>query len=282
MKLRELQRRVGGLNLPSLPAVVESVQRACEDPTAGLRDVAAVIAQDPPLVARILRVVNSAYIGLKVPVVSIEHSVAVLGLDALQNLVLQVAAIDLFDHLREREDYDVRGMWKHSILCGRLTRLVPARLRRGVPDDALELAGILHDIGRFVLLDLARDEYVELAARAEREGRPLEELEHEELGFDHAQVGAVLARRWKLPDLVGRCIALHHVAGDVERLQEPGVAPLVVADRLARAVERDPTRLPEEAEDFLPPRLARALRLSSDEVCGLAEIAAYALERISF
>jgi putative nucleotidyltransferase with HDIG domain len=277
-----LHRRLGGtFCLPSLPVIVTRIQQACRDPQVGMRDVAQLIGQDPPLCARSMRVVNSAYYGLEVPVTSIEHAVAVLGMDAIQTLVIQVAAIHLFQHLREREDFDARSLWAHSILTGRIARELPARLRPGVEGEELELAGLLHDIGKFVLLDLERDRYVELVVRAQSERRPLRELEREALGFDHSQVGAVLANRWNLPELVGRCIALHHETADPAALALPGILPLVLADRLARAVQEDPGNLPQNPLAFLEPEVVSRLALQPRDMQSLATLARHTLERIA-
>lgn len=276
-----LERRLGGtLSLPSLPSIVSRLTELCRDPDAGIRDVAALVACDPPLCARTLRIVNSAYIGLRMPVLSIEHATAVLGMDALQNLVVQASLGDLFQHLHHRPNFDVRGLWKHSILTGRIAHQLSPRARAGIDEDELEMAGLLHDIGKFVLLDLERDAYVDLVKRADVEQRNVSELEREVLGYDHTEVGAVLAQRWGLPESVERCIALHHRMDDIAALREPGVAAMIFSDRLARAVQENPGHPPKDLLSFLPARVAVHVRLQPGEVQQLAEYAARIFPRV--
>jgi putative nucleotidyltransferase with HDIG domain len=277
-----VERQLGStLALPSLPSIVTKLTELCADPGTGLSDVAALVACDPPLCARTLGLVNSAYVGLRAPVLTIEHATAVLGMDALQNLVLQASLNDLFEHLNQRSDFDVGGLWRHSILTGRIAHELSPRARSGIDEDELELAGLLHDIGKFVLLDLERGAYVNLVSRAATEQRPLWQVEREVLGYDHTEIGAMLARRWKLPESVGRCIELHHRVDDFHALREPGVAAMVLADRLAERVKDHPGQPPRDLLSFLPARVAVHLRLQPGEVRHLAEYAQGVLERLA-
>lgn len=276
-----LQRKLGGsLALPSMPSILVRLREISGDPEAGVRDVAALISQDPPLCARTLRIVNSAHVGLRAPVSSIEHAAAVLGMDALRNLLLQAQLSNLFEQLGEGIRKDVGELWKHSILVGRIGHRLSQRVRGEMDANELELAGLLHDIGKFVLLELERGEYLGLVQRAGLEGRSVLELEREAFGFDHSDVGALLAARWNLPETVENCIALHHSMDDLRGLRRPGVAPLIFADRLARAVERRPTQPPRDLLAFLPARVAALLRFEPGEVPRLADYAAQTLGRI--
>lgn len=276
-----LRLRLGGtLAMPSMPSILVRLREISDDPDAGVRDVAALIGQDPPLCARTLRIVNSAHVGLRAPVSSIEHAAAVLGMDALRNLVLQAQLSNLFEALGEGIRRDVAALWKHSILVGRIAHRLSQRVRGEMDANELELAGLLHDIGKFVLLELERETYLGLVRRAVGEDRGVLELERETFGFDHSDVGALLAARWNLSDTVERCISLHHSMDDLRGLRQPGVAPLIFADRLARAVERRPAQPPRDLIAFLPARVAALLRFEPGEVPRLAEYAAQTLAKI--
>lgn len=276
-----LQRRLGGtLALPSMPSILVRLREISGDPEAGVRDVAALIGQDPPLCARTLRIVNSAHVGLRTPVSSIEHAAAVLGMDALRNLLLQAQLSNLFEQLGEGIRKDVAALWKHSILVGRIAHQLSQRARGEMDANELELAGLLHDIGKFVLLELERETYLGLVRRAAAEQKSVLELERETFGFDHSDVGALLAARWNLPGTVERCIALHHSMDDLRGLRQPGVAALIFADRLARAVERRPSQPPRDLLAFLPARIAALLRFEPGEVPRMADYAVQTLGRI--
>ena len=110
----------GKLSLLSLPEVVVRLQQMVQDPACGMKDLGAELAGDPPLTARVLRLVNSAYYSLRAPVMDIGHAVTILGLDTMHNLILQVGVIDLFSHLRQHPEFDPRDLWQHSVLAARL------------------------------------------------------------------------------------------------------------------------------------------------------------------
>ncbi|MAE29719.1 MAG: HDOD domain-containing protein [Planctomycetota bacterium] len=236
-----IKERLGEkLELPSLPAVVQRVNALIEDPTAGMREVGAAIGLDPPLTAKLLRIVNSAYYGLSVPVVSVEHAASILGIRGLRTLLLRVSVYDIFAHLHDHPEFDVRGLWKHSVLTAQLTGATAARtrIRSDVSTDELYVCGLLHDIGQFLMIEHVGDEFIEAWNRARERGTSPVAAEREVLGFSHTDLGAMLARRWSLPTHAIQAIRFHH---DMRRAApaEPVVALVAMANILARAAADD-------------------------------------------
>ncbi|HJO27015.1 MAG: hypothetical protein CMK00_08825 [Planctomycetes bacterium] len=266
-----IKKRLGEkLELPSLPAAVQRVNALIEDPAAGMRQVGAAIGLDPPLTAKLLRIVNSAYYGLSVPVVSVEHAASILGIRGLRTLLLRVSVYDLFAHLHDHPEFDVRGLWKHSILTAQLTVATAARsrLRSDVTTDELYVCGLLHDIGQFLMIEHVGDEFIEAWSRAREQGTSPVSTEREVLGFSHTDLGAMLARRWSLPTHSIQAIRFHH---DTRRTApaEPVVALVAMANILARAAAEDEG--PRSACRRAGPALMDCLNLDKNGVVELIE-----------
>ncbi len=260
---RALIRKLGGkLSLPSLPRVVEEVQRAMKDPRSGMQDVGRVLMADPPLAARVLRIANSAYYGLQVQVVDVAHAVTILGLDTLQSIVLQIATERLFADVRPCGRFRPAELWEHSILTAQVAGSAPPPLHRGMRRAQVHSTGQLHDIGTFVMFEHMREEYASCREEALERGLPQWEMENLRFGFHHGHVGELVARRWNLPRLAVQAIARHHDPRVVEAEHE--VVPwIAAANHIAHHVVRG-----QEAAQLAVP-LPEAL----EERLGLADCA---------
>jgi putative nucleotidyltransferase with HDIG domain len=263
LNTQALQNRLSGkLSLPSLPEVVTRVQELLRDPNCGLAEIGALIAQDPPLAARVLRIANSAFYSLSTPVLDIAHAAAILGLDALQSIALQVSKADLYSGLRPDQQFDPREMWQHSTLTAELAASAPTRLFKGLSHQEAFVTGLLHDIGKFVLFDHLREEFADAVVLSQSSGRPLCELENEVFGFTHADVGKLVAERWGLPKRVVSAIGRHHTP-DVAQVADPLPVLIAAVDHIA--VETFEATRPKMSRP-LPKKLVERLELSEAEI----------------
>ena len=132
MNTEALKKKMGGkLSLPSLPEVIVRLQELIRDPNCGMKDLGEAMASDPPLTARVLRITNSAFYSLRAPILDIRHAAAILGLDAVHNLLMQVGVLELIDKLGSGPGFDPRELWKHSVLTAQVAASFPNRLMRG-------------------------------------------------------------------------------------------------------------------------------------------------------
>lgn len=228
------------ITLPTLPSVMERLNALLEDPEVGTREVGAAVAQDAPLSARVLRIANSAAYGLRERVLSAEHASAVLGMRELRSIALAASVMGQFEHL-EAGAFDLNHLWKHAILVAQTARAL-GKASDAVCElspDELYTVGLVHDLGQVVLLEHFSDAFLEAVQRSKDEGRTLDEVELEMLGFTHAEVGARIALRWNLPPALVSAVQYHH--GPAEEIEaEPVVALVDLANRLAeRAAEGD-------------------------------------------
>ena len=235
MGKREALQALGPrLRLPTLPRVVVRINAMLTDRECGPREIGRVLGEDPGLTARVLSIANSSAYGLQDKVVSTEQAATVIGERALRNVVLQASIAQRYEHLCERAALDLEAIWEHAMETAQLSQMLGSACRRetGLAADEFHTCGLLHDLGKVVLLDSLGDDYAQVLARAREERRALHQIEAEELGFSHVEVGALLSRRWGLPREVALAIAFHH--GPLERiLESPSVAAVAVADQLS-------------------------------------------------
>jgi HD-like signal output (HDOD) protein len=205
------QRLLKNMRIPTLPAHVEKLTQLIDTPNAGSAEVGALLKEDPPIAGRVLRVANSSFYGLSEPCTSIEQAATILGLRLLRNIVVQAALIERYTHLHSM-GLNIERLWQRAVLTGRISTVL-ARCSKSpsLPSaDEAYLTGLLSDIGQVVLLDNLGEEYVAIHSRALQHSLPLHYAERRDLGATHAEVGAMVASSWGLPNVVRCGIELHH------------------------------------------------------------------------
>jgi HD-like signal output (HDOD) protein len=214
----------------SPPDVCLKINELLGDERACLDDFAMVVMRDPALTARLLRLVNSSFYGLRSRVDTVSRAVALLGMRELQKLVCAVSAIEKFSRLSSTVT-NMNAFWRHGVYTGLMAQALAKRLHVLHP-ERLFVAGVMHDIGTL----LVNHRYPEIAEETIRGARGdeqlLRELEVEELGFDHAQLGGLMLGNWRLPATIVDAIAWHHEPRRAE-LTPVDAAILNVADVIA-------------------------------------------------
>jgi len=199
------------VNIPTIPTVLTEITAILDSPDGSAKDAAAVIEKDPAIATRALRLVNSSFYGLKNPVSNINLGCSILGLQVIKNLVVQATVLQTFQS-DEREVLDADWLWDHSFKAAVACRMLAERTEIGgdVGKDDAYTCGLIHDIGKLILLDSQRDRYADAVRLSEQEQVPLAEAEARVFGFDHAHVGGMLAGRWKLAPAVQAAVMYHH------------------------------------------------------------------------
>lgn len=197
------------LNLPTLPTLAARLLDLVDNPTTNAVNLAQFISQDQVITARLLKICNSSYYGLGREVTSVHQAVVLLGFDMVREVSLGVSVINAFKSAKSLDGFDISSFWDHSAAVG----LVARKIAKGyVPlhnSDALT-AGLLHDIGKVVLIQYLPEEFSQAIILAKQQSKSLETVEREIFGTDHGQIGAWLAERWKLPKSLQDVMAFHH------------------------------------------------------------------------
>jgi putative nucleotidyltransferase with HDIG domain len=262
--------------LVSLPEVFMRIREVLSDPASTVEEAAAVISKDPSLTAKLLKLVNSAFYArtLRVsgglppgPVDTLSRAVMLLGLNQLSTLAMGVSVMPLFKDI-PAGCIDMRQFWRHSIGVGLIAKLLAVRLCDPSPERFF-VAGLLHDIGRLVLYKQTPAAAGATLSAAAASGRHLVEVERELLGFDHAELGGMLLRKWRFPESLEQSVWRHHAPSTAEAPLEAAI--VCVADMIAGAT------LPGSSGERLVPRYDapsfEAVRLTPADLPELVETA---------
>lgn len=197
---------VSGLVSP--PDVCLKLAEIIQSPNATAHAIGEIAIRDPNLTARLLKLVNSPFYGLRSKVDTVSRAVTVVGMRELYNLVLAVSAVRSFSNV-PNQLVNMDTFWRHSIFCGLIARLV-AQKASVLHPERLFIAGLLHDIGSLVLYsrlyELARD----LLIVAGGDEEVMFRAEREELGFSHADLGSLLLAQWQVPETLQEAVRCHH------------------------------------------------------------------------
>lgn len=203
----------GAHDLPTLPAVLQRLQSATRDPNSDATRVARIIEDDPAMMARILKVVNSAYYATREPVTSLRLAIARLGFNAVTNVALATSVFSLFPTGRQ-PIFNRQEFWRHCVCTGLGACVVyencVKNLARRYSRDTLHLAGLLHDVGKIVLEQYAHDPFAQAVLRAREQKLPLSAAEGTVLSCDHPEAGTLVGMEWHLGQDLLQVIRWHH------------------------------------------------------------------------
>lgn len=219
--------------LPVMPAVVQDVINSFDDPNLDVKDLAEKISHDQGLSSKVLRVANSSFYGLSRQVATIHDAVVVLGFGSIRSLVMAASFVHAFPHASPGL-FDRKQFWHHSLCVAACARVLARCCRQNT--EVAFTAGLLHDVGLLVLDDCLHDSFNAVLKRLGKDGGNLYALEREMLGFDHAQIGAEMAKRWNFPASIQQVIQSYHLAGG--ETGEPMTCMVHLADLLAQALDQ--------------------------------------------
>jgi len=226
----EAERIVRRLDeLPTLPAIIGRILEVLEDETSSARDLERVISCDQSIAAKVLRIANSAYYGFPREISTIHRAIVILGFETVRGLALGSSIFETFFHPGEASCFDRTAYWLHSIACSRCAMALGRQVGGLDPEEAF-LAGLIHDIGMVVMDHVLHENYSVILEKAIRREGTLNQLEREACGFDHADVGAWLADRWKFPPSLSNAIRNHHSVSKSSDSSRALVAVIHLAD----------------------------------------------------
>jgi len=217
-------------DLPTIPTVALKVMELMEEESTSAADLKRVIEVDPALAARVLKISNSALYGCRGSVTSLPTAIMVMGFDTLKSVVIAASTRSIYKRFGLTEKF----LWEHSLVNGLASRAIAAKVGLGKLDEAF-VAGLLHDIGKVVIDNSAPAQYQMLVSKVFCEGLDFEDAERAMFGFSHVDVGAMVAKKWKLSEELEAVITCHH---DFTRQSDPYLAKLAAAVNLANGVSR--------------------------------------------
>lgn len=193
-------------HIPVLKSVSRNFQMASRSTEASLEELAQLVAQDPGLHTKILRMVNSAFFRFEREITDIEHAMVLLGLDRIRFLAQTLGAVKELNSFSA--GFDLRHLWSHSFACGLLAEEL-ARLLNLTELDHAYSAGLLHDVGKIILSSLYPDSYRALLRQSHGPGFNLSRAEGRIFGHDHEAAGRLFAESQKLPQAIIEAMSHH-------------------------------------------------------------------------
>jgi len=243
------------------PAAAKRLAELARDETTKTGDFVQVLEQDPALSAKLLRMVNSAGFGLRQRCASVRHAVTLVGSEQLYRMATTAAVLDLFD----AQSLHAVAILEHSAVVGAFCRYLGTHL--SLPAEELFTAGMLHDIGKLMLLESLGTAYGELLDACGNGSDGIFLLERTKYGFDHGVLAAHVLKEWHIPDPLPRIVAWHHEptrAYSSSSLHAAFVQTLRLADSLEHAFAEGLTK--EQTESIAGMEAANYLDISAAQL----------------
>lgn len=201
-------------DLPSLPLVIIRLTDAIQDTESSAGDVARIMEDDPAIMARVLKIVNSSFYSRTAdnsPISNVQHAIVRLGYDTVRNVALTSSVFSVFSE-EHSMTFNRTEFWRHCISVGIVANVIYdfSNVQDNIPRESVALGGLLHDMGKIVLEQYFYSLFTQVLDFAEKNEKPLHEVEESVFNITHSEIGAWLGKTWRLnPDLLA-CIEHHH------------------------------------------------------------------------
>jgi putative nucleotidyltransferase with HDIG domain len=192
-------------DLPTIPIVAIKVMQLIESESATAEELAKIVASDPAVAARVLKISNSSFYGCQRQIQTLSGAIIVLGFSTLRSLVVAASVKQVYKPYGLTE----KMLWEHSFAAGLAARIIATQTRAANEEEAF-LAGLFHDIGKIIMNTLDRVKFQEVMQHCYNEGTSFGEAERGVYPFGHDEVGAYVIRKWNLPEVLTTAILQHH------------------------------------------------------------------------
>ncbi|MGN7613906.1 HDOD domain-containing protein [Magnetococcales bacterium HHB-1] len=197
----------GKIGIPSQPKVVMDVINEMQSKDPDVNVISNLVERDPHLSARVLKLVNSPYFGSKMPIMSVSHGIAMLGMKDFQRLVVVGA---LRETLGGKNDSEMDVIWHYMTVSAKVAEYMASWLKTLSSPEEAYMAALFHDCA-IPLMRKKFPDYLDLYRM--HANRSIDIIQYEEEAYDtnHALVGSLLARSWGMPEDLSLAIRYHHV-----------------------------------------------------------------------
>lgn len=204
--------------LPSLPIVVRQVWKVINSHNSSMGQISTIIAKDQALAAKTVRLVNSAYYGMREPVSSIKKAIIILGLNTVCNLMTGLSIIKLFND--KKQTFDYTNFWKDSLLSAVLAEQIAKIEKPDIADDCF-MAALIHDVGTLVFDQFFHDDYYTIFNKSKGNLIHILHNEKNSFGVTHCNAGGLLCNNWNMPEIITLAVDNHHINPQRITLENP-------------------------------------------------------------
>ncbi len=194
--------------VPSLPTIVMELITLVDNPMASVSQIEDLMKKDQGLTLRALRLANSAFYSIPGGCTSLGRAITFLGCNTVKQLVVSAAVCDVFKNLKS-ENFDVNDFWRHSVVTAIIAQTLAKHLDSVMADEVF-ICGLIHDIGKLVLLMVDTESVEKTYALARQKGLNSVQAEIEGHFPSHSHWGQVITEKWQLPILLQAAVKDHH------------------------------------------------------------------------
>ena len=202
-------------SLPTLPVIVYELTDLINDPMSSTNEIEKVMINDQSMTTKVLRLVNSAYYAIPGGVTSVSRAIAYLGFDTVNQLVLGSAIIEALK-CEDNELFKLEPFWQHSVGVAIASETIAKHINLTKQTDIFT-SGLVHDMGKIALANIAPEILTTSCKIAQAASISMDEAEKQMGAPQHTEVGALLAKRWKLPGVIENVVRHHHQPDSLRR-----------------------------------------------------------------
>ena len=232
-----LKRLANVREVPTLPEVMRKAMATLASENSSAGDLAEILSNDQALCAKALRVANSAFFAQSRRIYDIRDAVVLLGFDYIAQITLAASVLSAFGPIYTSEKFDVVAFWEHSVATAHACEIIAETHGDLKMERILYTAGLLHDVGKLLLLTSFSDEYRAVLEKAESEDLFLHEAEQRILGFTHCEIGEWVCNRWNFPERLVGAIARHHAGAETDSDEDIGAAVVGLANVICNRLQ---------------------------------------------
>ncbi|MDY6903166.1 MAG: HDOD domain-containing protein [Thermodesulfobacteriota bacterium] len=201
--------------LPPMPQVVYKARKILADPNSSFNEIGEILEADQAIAARVLRMANSAYYGMKGQVSSIRQASVLLGVQTLGELITVAGSSELLGNRLKGYDYSSGLLWKHSLAVAYVSEMIAEKRNPEKKEDAF-LAGLIHDAGKLMLDPFILERRDVINDFLENREKSFLAAEQQILELDHSEIGYELCQQWNIPNAQAVAIRYHHAPAETD------------------------------------------------------------------
>lgn len=255
-------------DLPTIPVVATKVMQLIESENASAEELAKVVASDPAVAARVLKISNSSYYGCQRQIQTLSHAIVVLGFSTLKSLVVAASVKQVYKPYGLTE----KMLWEHSFGASLAARII-AHETHAVNEEEAFLGGLFHDIGKIIMNTMDSRQFQSAMQKCYNDEISFSEAERQVYSYTHSEVGGLVIKKWNFPDILMHAVLKHHTF-DFAEDEDPYQVRLTCVVGLANQFchkEGVGTREPDEGLDLLKTVPAQQLGLDRQKMEALLE-----------
>jgi putative nucleotidyltransferase with HDIG domain len=255
-------------DLPTIPIVATKVMELVESDRATAEELSKVVATDPAVAARVLKISNSSFYGRQGKIQNLSNAIVLLGFVTLKSIVVTASVRQVYQPFGLTE----KMLWEHSFGAGLAARTI-ARTIGGIDQEEAFLAGLFHDIGKVIMNSQDPAKFRMVMERCYNEDLRFNEAEESVYSFTHEEAGALVIKKWNFPEVLTESVRRHHSfaftdLSDISLLHLTSVVGLADLFCIRLGIGQ---RCPREDVQFTESKAASFLGLDEERILRLLE-----------